>query len=231
MRAYAAAGTTPQQRRDALEQYLGHVPVTRGGRPRRRCRGARLPRCAPTGRSPTPRGRGGSAYGWTSVPSRRCRTTSPPRCTPHGTCRGGAPADRFGFAWAPSNTLGLTGADFAAQTGAILDRLGAAIRDSGVPSVDPGPARARRLVHRRARRRGAHDGVAGLRHLVAGRSRGHLPARDARPPASRGRPTDRAAADRWRARYGPRRPARRARTRPHREAASRRARPARGRRP
>ena len=44
----------------------------------------------------------------------------------------GAPSgvDRFGFAWAPNNTLGLSGADFTAQTGAVLDRLAAAIHDS-----------------------------------------------------------------------------------------------------
>jgi hypothetical protein len=50
----------------------------------------------------------------------------------------GQPADRLGFAWAPNNTLGLTSADFNSQTGAILDRIGAAIRDSGTPSEDPG---------------------------------------------------------------------------------------------
>src|SRR5439155_7615034 len=48
--------------------------------------------------------------------------------------------DRFGFAWAPSNTQGLTAADFDAQTASVLDRLAGAIRDSGVPADDVGAA-------------------------------------------------------------------------------------------
>jgi hypothetical protein len=50
----------------------------------------------------------------------------------------GAPSgvDRFGFAWSPSNTLGLSDADFAAQTGSILDRLATAIRDSATNASD-----------------------------------------------------------------------------------------------
>src|SRR5262249_2811413 len=46
------------------------------------------------------------------------------------------PQDHLGFAWHPQNSQGLTPADFTAQTSAILDRLSAAIRDSG-ETVDP----------------------------------------------------------------------------------------------
>jgi hypothetical protein len=46
------------------------------------------------------------------------------------------PRDHWGFAWAPRNTTGLSQADFANQTGVLLDRLSAAIRDSG-DVVDP----------------------------------------------------------------------------------------------
>jgi hypothetical protein len=55
------------------------------------------------------------------------------------TARGGG-EDRWGFAWAPRNGFGLATGDFAAQTGALLDRLAAAIRDSALPAVagDPG---------------------------------------------------------------------------------------------
>src|SRR2546421_5930589 len=37
-------------------------------------------------------------------------------------------ADRIGFAWDPSNSLGLSPSDFNAQTQALLARLAAAIR-------------------------------------------------------------------------------------------------------
>jgi hypothetical protein len=48
----------------------------------------------------------------------------------------GQPRDHWGFAWAPSNTTGLSTADFAAQTGQLLDRLAASIRDSA-EATDP----------------------------------------------------------------------------------------------
>ena len=44
--------------------------------------------------------------------------------------------DHWGFAWAPSNTTGLPAADFATQTGQLLDRLAASIRDSA-EAIDP----------------------------------------------------------------------------------------------
>jgi hypothetical protein len=46
------------------------------------------------------------------------------------------PRDHWGFAWAPRNTTGLSPGDFTNQTGALIDRLAAAIRDSG-DVVDP----------------------------------------------------------------------------------------------
>jgi hypothetical protein len=52
----------------------------------------------------------------------------------------GSAVDRLGFAWAPSNTQGLSSTDFNAQTDAVLGRLSAAIRDTDVPSSDPGAA-------------------------------------------------------------------------------------------
>jgi hypothetical protein len=51
-----------------------------------------------------------------------------------------ATVDRIGFGWAPNNTVGFTNSEFKAQTAAILDRLGQAIRDSAatVDPADPG---------------------------------------------------------------------------------------------
>ena len=52
----------------------------------------------------------------------------------------GQSRDHWGFAWAPTNANGLSLADFAAQTAQILDRMSAAIRDSGdvVEPENPG---------------------------------------------------------------------------------------------
>jgi hypothetical protein len=47
--------------------------------------------------------------------------------------------DRFGFAWAPNNESGLPSARFVAETGSVLDRLGAALSESGAEwPIDPG---------------------------------------------------------------------------------------------
>jgi hypothetical protein len=137
VRAYAATGTTPQQRRDALVQYLGHVPALAAAGPEA-AGAARGLLSAAFGPLANGAWAWGSAYGWTSVPSSTMQDYVSAEVY---AARGVAPAaslDRFGFAWAPSNTLGLAAGDFAAQTGAILDRLAAAIRDSGVPNEDPG---------------------------------------------------------------------------------------------
>jgi hypothetical protein len=48
-------------------------------------------------------------------------------------------ADRFGFAWAPNNATAMPSAEFIAQTGQLLDRVGAALSESGSEwSFDPG---------------------------------------------------------------------------------------------
>ena len=46
------------------------------------------------------------------------------------TATTGQTRDHWGFAWAPSNTTGLSTSDFATQTGQLLDRIAASIRDS-----------------------------------------------------------------------------------------------------
>ena len=47
----------------------------------------------------------------------------------------GLTSDRIGFAWDPSNTLGLSSSDFASQTGSLLARLAAAIAASADPAA------------------------------------------------------------------------------------------------
>lgn len=49
------------------------------------------------------------------------------------------PLDHWGFAWAPRNTTGIPNADFAAQTGQLLDRLALAVRDSGEAAEPENP--------------------------------------------------------------------------------------------
>ncbi len=44
-------------------------------------------------------------------------------------------ADRIGFAWAPSNTLGLSTSDFNTQTAALLAQLATAIQESADPAA------------------------------------------------------------------------------------------------
>jgi hypothetical protein len=137
VRAYAAAGTSPQQRRDALMQYLGHVPALANAGPDAAA-AARGFLAATYGPLANAAWAWGSAYGWTSIPATTMQDYVSAQVYAARNLSAGAASDRFGFAWSPSNTLGLATADFTAQTGAILDRLGAAIRDSGVANEDPG---------------------------------------------------------------------------------------------
>jgi hypothetical protein len=47
--------------------------------------------------------------------------------------------DRFGFAWAPNNGTAMSNSRFVSQSGQLLDRLGAALSESGNESaLDPG---------------------------------------------------------------------------------------------
>jgi hypothetical protein len=54
----------------------------------------------------------------------------------------GQPQDHWGLAWAPRNGSGVSASEFAAQSGRVLDRLAAAVRDSAESSepADPGSA-------------------------------------------------------------------------------------------
>jgi hypothetical protein len=140
VRAYAVDGAAPQQRRDALVQYLA-APLT-------------LARAAPGGSAATaildgvdlPLGSAAwawrSAYGWTQVPVEQMEDYVSAQVYAQRALSSsiGAPVDRIGFAWSPSNTLALAGGDFTRQSATLLQRLGQAIRDSAatVDPADPG---------------------------------------------------------------------------------------------
>jgi hypothetical protein len=134
LRTYAVAGTSTDARRDQEVQYLGHELALAGAGPA----------TVATARSfldstYVPIGNAAwawpSAYGWTAAPLANMNDFVSGQV--YASRSIGAPfgVDRFGFAWSPNNTLALSGADFTAQTGALLDRLAAAIRDSGTSPV------------------------------------------------------------------------------------------------
>jgi len=137
VRDYAVGGTSPQQRRDALVQYLGHplALANAGGDLSAAARAFLVSTYGPLANGAWA---WSSSYGWTMVNSAQMEDyvsaqTYAARALDAGA---GLPADRFGFGWAPLNTIGMTSNDFGSQTAAILTRLAQAIRDSAV-TVDP----------------------------------------------------------------------------------------------
>jgi hypothetical protein len=141
IRNYAVSGTTPQQRRDALVQYLTHEPTLANAGPDTAGAARDLLR-----QTYVPFGNAAwawsSAYGWTAAPLATMQdfVSGEVYAARAFAAASGSAVDRVGFAWAPSNTLGLTATDFNAQTAAVLDRVAAAIRDSASPSDDTGVA-------------------------------------------------------------------------------------------
>jgi hypothetical protein len=141
VRNYAVPGTSPQQRRDALLQYLAHEGALANAGPASTAAARSV-----LGQTYVTFGNAAwawdSAYGWTSVPLGTMQDfvsgqVYAARSFAHAA---GEAVDRFGFAWSPNNTLGLSTADFNTQTASLLDRIAAAIRDTSVPSVDAGSA-------------------------------------------------------------------------------------------
>ena len=141
MRTYAVAGTTAQQRRDALEQFLGH-PLALANAGADLTAAARAFLVDAYGPLANAAWAWTSSYGWTSVPFDQMEDFVSAQAYAERALDAGAqlPTDRIGFAWSPHNTLGLTGNDFTKQTQAILTRLAQAVRDSvnGDNPADPG---------------------------------------------------------------------------------------------
>ena len=140
VRSYAAPGAPLANRRDALVEFLRHQDLlaAAGG-------GASGTANAFFGNAGSALANAawqwGSAYGWTLVDQTLMQqyVSSEVYALRNHGARAGRATDRFGFAWAPKNANALAPDDFTRQTAAVLDRLAAAIRDSGNDTpADPG---------------------------------------------------------------------------------------------
>jgi len=143
VRSYAVPGVPAPVRRDYLNDYLQHKLVLAGVGPpsietaRSYLRGVHSPLANAAWQRDT-------GYGWTMVSPEQMAgyVSAQVHALRYFSATTGQAEDHWGFAWAPRNASGIPAADFAVQTGLILDRLGAAVRDSGqTPDpADPGSA-------------------------------------------------------------------------------------------
>lgn len=137
VRAHAMPGTSVQARREFLTDYLQHKLVLANA-------GPDTIEVARTYLRETHTALGNAAwerdqgYGWTMVPVEQMAAyvSAQIHSMRHFGATSGALRDRGGLAWAPRNANGMSAEQFAEQTGQILDRMAAAIRDSG-ERVDP----------------------------------------------------------------------------------------------
>jgi hypothetical protein len=143
MRNYAVPGASEPVRRDYLNDYLQHELVLAGVGPPTidTARSFLQSTYSPLANAAWEREAG---YGWTMVSAEQMAAYVSTQV--HALRYFGAttaqPQDHWGFAWAPRNGTGMSAADFAEQSGQVLDRLGASIRDSAdAPDpADPGAA-------------------------------------------------------------------------------------------
>lgn len=136
LRSHAVPGSDVSVRREFLNDYLQHKLVLAGAGPAEiePARAYLREAYSPLANGAWPRE---TAWGWTMVPFEQMAAyvSAQVDAMRSFSVAAGQARDHWGFAWAPRNTTGLPNADFAAQTGQILDRMAAAIRDSGV--ADP----------------------------------------------------------------------------------------------
>jgi hypothetical protein len=139
-RSYGVPGAPIQTRRDYLNDYLQHELVLAGVGPpaidaaRAFIQSTYSPLANAAWQWET-------GYGWTLVAFDQMQAfvSAQTYAMRFFSTSAGQAQDHWGFAWQPRNATGLSSADFAAQTAAILDRLAAAIRDSGETNpTDPG---------------------------------------------------------------------------------------------
>ena len=143
VRSWAVPGATVDVRREYLNDFLQHVNVLAGAGPPEiePARAYLRETYSPLANAAWERD---SGYGWTmvAVEQMAAYVSAQVHALRHAGATAAQASDRFGFAWAPRNASGVPQAEFAARSGTLLDRLGAAIRDSADPVVpeDPGSA-------------------------------------------------------------------------------------------
>jgi hypothetical protein len=135
VRDYAVAGTSAAARRDSLNEYLQHelalarVAPAGGSAARSYLETAYSPLANAAWQYDT-------GFGWTNVTSALMKDYVSAQTYALASYGAAAPEAHFGFAWGLKNMSGLTTTEFNNQSGEILDRLAAAIRDASQP-VDP----------------------------------------------------------------------------------------------
>src|SRR5689334_1910731 len=131
VRRVLVPGAVPDQRRDYLVDYLEHLSIlSRVGPPTiDAARGFLSVAYSPLANAAW---QWTSAYGYTNVTFDLMQSfvSNQVYALRSYGLQAGLPQDHFGFAWQPRNGAGLATADYNAQSASILDRLGAAIRDS-----------------------------------------------------------------------------------------------------
>jgi hypothetical protein len=141
VRSYAVAGVPLPTRRDLLNDYLQHELRLAATGPDAVAAARAYLQAA---YSPLANAAWGwdFGFGWTMAALDQMQdfVSAQTYALRYDSAGRGGGDDRWGMAWAPRNAFGLTTADFTAQTGALLDRLAAAVRDSALASVpgDPG---------------------------------------------------------------------------------------------
>ena len=137
LRAHAVPGEAVSVRREYLNDYLQHPLVLAAAGPTaiEPARSFLQAAYSPLANGAWPRE---TAWGWTMVPMEQMAAyiSAQVDAMRYFTAATGQARDHWGFAWAPSNTTGMSAGDFATQTGQLLDRLAAAIHDSA-EATDP----------------------------------------------------------------------------------------------
>ena len=198
VRRYAVPGSSSDQRRDYLVDYLEHPRVLAGVGPPT-IDPARAYLAAAYSPLANAAWQWASGYGWTSVPFDLMQSfvSGQVYALRYYSATSGQPVDHFGFAWQPRNGSGLSTADLpgAGRSDPRPPRLGDP--RFGGHERRPGPAGGRRLrlgcpvLRRGARRRDLHRGLEVVPRVVGAgavvrdgtaddRRRGRVGADDAR---------------------------------------------------
>ncbi len=141
VRNHAVPGAPTATRREYLNDYLQHMLVLAGAGPEtiEPARSYLREAYSPLANAAWQWDRG---YGWTMVPPEQMAAyvSAQINAMRHFSAASGQAGDHWGFAWSPRNATGVSERDFPAQTGSVIDRMAAAIRDSGevVEPENPG---------------------------------------------------------------------------------------------